>query len=130
MTNDTPRQSKSLLESLTILAATLVAVAHTRLELFFADLEEDREHFLAQLITALVSLFCFGVGVVLATILVVMLFWNEHRLLVLAILTGIFLATGGALWARVRNNMKKRPRLFAASLAELGKDREQLVSRR
>lgn len=129
MTDDTPRQSKGLLESLTILAGTLVAVAHTRLDLLFADMEEEREHFLTLLITAMVSLFCFGVGVVLATILVVMSFWNDHRLLVLGILTGIFLATGLALWARARHKMKKRPRLFAASLAELGKDREQLVTR-
>lgn len=130
MTENASRQSKGLLESLTTLAGTLVGVVHTRLDLFFVDLEEERELFLRLLITALVALFCFGVGVVLATILVVVSFWDDHRLLVLGILTSIFLASGGILWAGASNKLKKRPRMFAASLAELSKDRDQLVSRR
>jgi len=36
--------SQGLLESLTILAATLVVIAHTRLDVLSTDLEEEREH--------------------------------------------------------------------------------------
>lgn len=121
-----PRQSKGLLESLTILAASLVAVAHTRLDLFFLDIEEDREHFFSLVVITLVALFCFGIGVVLTTILLVVVFWEEHRLLVMAIMSGFFLVAGVALWICAKNKIKNRPRLFAASLAELRKDYDQL----
>ncbi|MBS1132667.1 MAG: hypothetical protein H6R16_3669, partial [Proteobacteria bacterium] len=47
MSEKTPGESKGLLESLTTLAATLVAIAHTRLDLLSSDLEEEREHLLS-----------------------------------------------------------------------------------
>jgi len=50
MTEKTPGGSKGLLESLTTLAATLVAIAHTRLDLLSADVEEERAHVLSLLV--------------------------------------------------------------------------------
>lgn len=129
MAEKTPGGSKGLLESLTTLAATLVAIAHTRLDLLSADLEEDREHFLSLLVLALAALFCLGVGVVLATILLVVAFWDSHRLLALSTLAGFFLAVGMAAWGFAMRKARTKPRLFAASLSELFKDRQQLVSR-
>ena len=128
MAEKTPGGSKGLLESLTVLAATLVAIAHTRLDLLSTDLEIDREHFLSILVLILVALFCLGVGVVLVTILLVAAFWDTYRLLVLASLTGFFLVVGIGAWALAMHKAKTRPRLFAASLAELYKDRQQLNS--
>ncbi|MDD4881736.1 MAG: phage holin family protein [Gallionellaceae bacterium] len=129
MSDQATGESKGLLASLTALAATLVAMAHTRLDLLSTDLEEEREHFIAQLALALVALFCLGVGVVLGTILLVVAFWDTQRLLVLGVLTGLFLAVGVAAWRYSLHKARTKPRLFAASLTELLKDREQLVSR-
>ena len=129
MAETTPGGGKGLLESLTTLAATLVAIAHTRLDLLSADLEEEREHLLSLLVWALAALFCLGVGVVLVTILLVAAFWDTHRLLVLGSLTGCFLVAGMATWAFAMHKVKTKPRIFAASLSELFKDRQQLVSR-
>ena len=129
MTEETPSGSKGLLESLTTLAATLVAIAHTRLNLLSTDLEEDRTHFLSLLVLALAALFCLGVGVMLATILLVVAFWDTHRLLALSTLAGLFLAAGMAAWAFAMHELKTKPRIFAASLSELLKDRQQLGSR-
>ena len=129
MTEKTPGESKGLLESLTTLAATLVAIAHTRLDLLSADLEEDREHLLSLLVLTLAALLCLVVGVVLATILLVVAFWDTHRLLVLGALAGFFLTSGVAAWMYAMHKARKKPRVFAASLSELLKDRQQLVSR-
>lgn len=118
-----------MLESLTNLAATLVAIAHTRLDLLSADLEADREHLISLLVSTLVALFCLGVGVVLATILLVAAFWDTHRLLVLGLFTGVFLTVGIAAWMFAMHKARTKPRVFAASLSELFKDRQQLVSR-
>ena len=129
MSEKTPGGGKGLLESLTAMAATLVAIAHTRLELLSADVEEDRAHVLSLLMLAMAALFFLGVGLVLAAILLVVAFWDTHRLLVLGSLAGFFLAAGMAAGAYALHKAKTRPRLFAASLSELFKDRQQLVSR-
>lgn len=120
-------EGKGLLDSLTGLAATLVALAHTRLELLSSDLEEDRAHYVRLLVLALVALFCLGVGVVLATILLVVTFWESNRLLVLAVLTGGFLLAGLLASRAVLRGARSKPRLFSSSLTELLKDRQQLT---
>jgi uncharacterized membrane protein YqjE len=127
MPETTPGASTGLLDSLKTLAATLVAVAHTRLDLLASDLEEDRAHFFSLLVLALAALFFLGVGVVLATILLVVGFWDTHRLLVLGLLTGFFLAAGIAAWVIAMRKARSKPKLFAASMSELLKDRQQLT---
>ncbi len=122
-------ERKGLLDSLTTLAATLVAIAHTRLDLLSTDLEEEREHLLSLLVLTLAALFCLGVGVVLAAILLVVAFWDTHRLLVLGALTGFFLAAGMAAWGYATHRARTKPKLFAGSLSELFKDGQHLVSR-
>lgn len=129
MSEKTPGESKGLLESLSTLAATLVAIAHTRLDLLSADVEEDRAHVLSLLVLALAALFFLGIGVVLAAILLAVVFWDTHRLLALGSLAGFFLAAGMAAGLFVLHKARTKPRLFAASLSELLKDRQQLVSR-
>ena len=129
MSDKTPGESRGLLESLSTLAATLVAIVHTRLDLLSTDVEEGRAHVLSLLVLALAALFFIGVGVVLAAILLVVAFWDSHRLLALGSLAGFFLAAGVGAGAYALHKARTKPRLFAASLSELLKDRQQLVSR-
>lgn len=129
MPDKTPGDGKGLLASLSTLAATLVAIAHTRLDLLSSDLEEEREHLLSLLVLSLSALFFLGIGVLLATLLLVVAFWDTYRLPVLAVLAGLFLAAGITAWRIALHKAKTKPRLFAASMSELLKDRQQLVSR-
>lgn len=122
------KTSGGLLQSLTVFAGTLVAIAYTRLDLLSTDLEEEREHLLSLLLLALTALFCLGVGVVLATILLVAIFWDTYRLQVLGTLVGFFLVTGMAAFGFAIHKAKSKPRLFSTSLSELLKDRQQLDS--
>jgi uncharacterized membrane protein YqjE len=129
MPDKTPGDGKGLLASLSTLAATLVAIAHTRLDLLSSDLEEEREHLLSLLVLSLSALFFLGIGVLLATLLLVVAFWDTYRLPVLAVLAGLFLAAGITAWRVALHKARTKPRLFAASMSELLKDRQQLVSR-
>jgi len=129
MSEEMPGEGRGLFDSLKGLAATLVALAHTRLDLLATDLEEEREQLVSALVMLLVALFCLGVGVVLLAILIAVMFWDSYRLLALAGLTGIFLAGGAAAFGFARHKLRTKPRLFAASLAELAKDRQQLTHR-
>ena len=126
MSEETPEESKGLFDSLKGLAASLITIVHTRIDLLSVDLEEERERLLSVLVLMLVALFCLGVGVLLLAILVAIALWDSHRLLALGGLTGIFLARGAAAFGIARHKLKTKPKLFAASLAELSKDRQQL----
>ena len=129
MPDKTPGNGEGLLASLTALAATLVAIAHTRLDLLSSDLEEEREHLLSLLVLSLSALFFLGIGVLLATLLLVVAFWDTYRLPVLAVLTVMFLAAGITAWRIALHKARTKPKLFAASMSELLKDRQQLVTR-
>jgi uncharacterized membrane protein YqjE len=118
-----------LFDSLKVLAATLLAIAHTRLELLSTEIEEERVRLSSMLVWTLVALFCAGLGVVLATLFVVFALWDIHRLLALGIPAILFLLGAALAWLVVRGKARAKPLLFAASLAELSKDRKELTSR-
>lgn len=121
--------SGGLFDSLKGFAASLVAIVHTRLDLLSTELEEERARLGSVLVMLFVALFCLGVGVVLLALLIVVAFWESHRLLALSGLTAFFLAGGAAALGIARRRLRTKPRLFAASLAELSKDRQHLAQR-
>lgn len=127
MAKESNSAGEGLFSSLKNLTATLVAIVYTRLDLLSADLEEGRERLISLLVMSFISLFCLCVGVVLLSILIVVVFWDTHRLLVLCTLTASFLASGGILCAFAIRALKAMPRVFETSLAELSKDQQQLL---
>jgi uncharacterized membrane protein YqjE len=129
MSVDASAAGKGLFGSMTNFAATLVTIAHTRLDLLSTDLEEERAHVFLLLALGLAALFFIGVGVVLTTILLVNVFWDTHRFLVLFLLAGFFLTAGLVAGGVAFYKVRTKPKLFSASLSELYKDRQQLVSR-
>nr|WP_294840484.1 phage holin family protein [uncultured Methylotenera sp.] len=114
-----------LLGSLKRLTNTCIGIVHTRLELLSTDLEEGRERLISLLAMTFVALFCLCFGMVLLAILIVVLFWDTHRLLVLSLLTGLFIVTGGIIGTLAIRALKSMPRMFEASLAELVKDHQE-----
>ena len=125
----TSTRASGLLASLRRLSATLAEILHTRVEILSTELEEEGVRVRELFIYEMVSLFFLGLGVLLATLLVVLAFWETHRLSVLAGFAVFYLAIGVGTALVVRHKLKTRPRLFSATLSELGKDRERLVSR-
>ena len=53
---------------------------------------------------------------------------EEHRALVLAVLSGLSLVAAAALGMALRAWIRAQPKPFEATLAELAKDRERLSS--
>ena len=128
MTTETQERSGGLLDSVKVLAGTLLAIGQTRLELLSNDLEEERAWLTSMLIWTLVALFCAALAVVLATLLIVVIFWDSYRLLALSVMIGIFILGAVFAWRTLCNMTRSKPRLFSASLGELSKDREQLAT--
>ena len=123
------QRPEGLIGSLRSLAATLLAIAQTRLELFSTELEEEWIRLVAILRWALAALFCAALGVVFATLFVVFALWDTHPLLALGVPAALFFIVGVLAWRVVDGKLKSKPRMFATSLAELEKDREELITR-
>ena len=121
--------SSGLMESVKRLASTLISIVSTRLELLANELQEERLHLSKMLLYSLSALFFLGVGILLLTVFIVVLFWDEHRLVVLGGLSFAFIVLAMLMAMSVRNMAKAKSKLFSASIAELAKDNEQLEPR-
>lgn len=102
-----------------------IDVLRTRVEIIATEIQEESERLRSILLFALASAFCLSVGMILLTLFIVTLFW-EQRVIVLGTLTLLYLAAGFAAAAVTRNKMRSKPKIFSATIAELRKDQERL----
>ena len=106
-------------------ATTLLEIAHARLELLGNELQVARATILRQLLLAQALLFCAGLGLVLTTIALTILFW-EQRLVVVWVATAAAWAVALFIFFTLRGNKEHSEPLFHASLEELKEDLRQL----
>lgn len=118
----------SLLSSVRSVLAGLVEIGHTRLQLAGTELEEERLRIAQLLLHATAALFFVGLGLVLFALWLVLVFWDEHRLLVLGVEAGVALAAGAVFAAVWRHKARTKPRFLGATLTELQRDRDALQS--
>jgi uncharacterized membrane protein YqjE len=118
--------SSSFFQTLKILLADLGSALHTRLDLFVTELEEERERLKQALILAVLVIFGLAFGFALINIFLVALFWERGWIAAIGVLALLYfgIAFGAAL--KLRSAILRRSGLFPATLAELGKDCEQL----
>ncbi|HYT55584.1 MAG TPA: phage holin family protein [Verrucomicrobiae bacterium] len=120
--------SPGFFHSLRGLLAILSSAFHTRLELFVAELEEERERLKQTLVLILLLFFALSFGLILLTIFIVAIFWEQGWIAAIGCLAAVYLGIGIAAFLKLRSALLQRPRLFPATLAELGKDRDHLRS--
>jgi uncharacterized membrane protein YqjE len=119
-------RAESLLDSLRNFARTSVAILQTRLEIFASELDEQRELLAKIAVLAAVAAFCLALVVILLVLFIVVLFWDTNRLLAIGALSGVFAVSGAIALRMLRSALKQRPKLLAATLSELRKDRSRL----
>ena len=117
-----------VLASLRGLAVTAVAIAQTRLQLLGNELEEQGVRGAQLLALGAVAFFCAAVGILLVTAWIVIALWDRHRLLTVAVLALIYFGGCALALLKLKAKAAARPKLFAASLAELRRDRDLLSS--
>jgi uncharacterized membrane protein YqjE len=108
------------------LGASLVDVLQTRLELLSTELEEEALQVRRLLRYGLLSLLFLSAGFLLLTGFILVLFWDEHRLLALGLCAALYLALGAAFALTARGGWRRKPRFLSATLAELRKDGRRL----
>ena len=115
--------SPGLATSLRTLGATLLEAIGTRAELAFVELREEGERHKAMLALALAAALFLALGLQLAALFVVVLFWDAHRLAALGGVTLVYLAIAAAAFAALRHRQRASPAPFEATLRELAADR-------
>jgi uncharacterized membrane protein YqjE len=119
----------ALFKSLSNLLSTFVAIAHTRLELLTTELQEEMHNIAEILMWSLVALLAAGIGLFLAALVVIFLFWDTHRLIASLAVTAFFFLLAVVAALTLRSKVRNRPKLLESTLAELAKDRKQLERR-
>jgi uncharacterized membrane protein YqjE len=117
---------ENLLSSIKGLASTGASIAQTRLELLSVDVQIARSKFISLLVMIISALFFLFFGLIMLALLIVIYSWETNRMMALGLLTGAFLSIGMILAILITQSLRKMPRLFEASIAELAKDREAL----
>jgi uncharacterized membrane protein YqjE len=119
-----------LFHSIAKLLATAIGIAHTRLELLTTELQEEVHRVAEIILYAAVALISAGVGLFLLSLLVVIVFWDTHRIAAAIGVTGTFLLIAVVAALVLRAKVRAKPAMLNATLAELKKDRASLLSRR
>ena len=111
-----------ILESVGRLGSTLVDMVHTRLELAAVEVEEESQRMLGYLLFGLLSIILFGVAFLLLAFLVIVLFWDTHRIAAVGGMAALFAVAGAIVAMKVKAGFDNKPRLLEHTIAELRKD--------
>lgn len=117
----------ALKSSLRTLGATLLGVAHTRLELLALELEDEKRRVLGVLAWGAVAIMLGGFGLFFLAGWLTVLFWDSHRLWALGGFALGFLSMGGWAWWRLRGLLGASEGWLSASLGEIEADRQALA---
>ena len=126
MSDGTPGNG-GIARALSRVAAAALNIVHTRLELAAVEFAEERERTRTRIILIGIAVLFLAFGVLAASALIVVLFWDTHRIAAVAAVTVAHFAIGGYALLRLQSDSRNAPAPFAATLAELERDHEWLV---
>lgn len=104
------------------IAATLVAMVGTRLELAAVEFQEDAQRLLGYLAWTLLAVFLASGALLFVALFVIVLFWDSYRLAAIGGIAILFGAGAGLILMKVRSGLKNQASPFSGTLAELRKD--------
>jgi uncharacterized membrane protein YqjE len=109
--------------------ATLVAIVQTRVELLTTELQEEIHRAASIMVWAFVTTFAAGIGLLLAALSAIFVFWDTHRLLVSVLVTMLFFGIAIVAGLVLRFKVASKPHMLEGTLGELANDGEQLQNR-
>jgi uncharacterized membrane protein YqjE len=112
--------------SLRALAVTLMMLVSDRVELAIIELQEERARAKQKFLLMVLATFFFAMGMVTATALVILLFWETHQILAVGGLTVVYFAIGFWSLIRLRQMLSNNPPPFTATINEFVDDLKQL----
>jgi uncharacterized membrane protein YqjE len=125
--NESPKPR--LADSLHGIIDTGLHTLQTRIELLAVELQEEKLRLTSLLFNTLLSAVLLGFSLVFVAVFLTVLWWEEHRLMTLGIASALFIGGGLLTAINAAREIKRGSRLFAASLAELARDRDAIQRR-
>jgi uncharacterized membrane protein YqjE len=120
--------ASQLLRSAVQLAGSVMAAAQTRAELLTTEVEEEIQRVARLLLLGFAALLAGILGALIAGFIVVIVFWDTHRVAAAVSVLVVFLVAAVVCGLAVRRQLKARPRLLEATRAELARDVTRLRS--
>jgi uncharacterized membrane protein YqjE len=121
--------SRGLLTRLQGMAELGLELLQTRLELIGNELQIEVLLAFDALVRGAAGLLMLIFGVFFATTFLIALVWDSYRLLALGVAAVLFIGVGTAFLMAARQRLQRVGHVFAASLAELKRDREQFIGK-
>ncbi|HET9470053.1 MAG TPA: phage holin family protein [Usitatibacter sp.] len=121
-----PVAPAGLTASLRALGATVVELMAARAELAVVELRQEGERKKEMIALAAAGALFLALGLLVATLFVIVLFWDTHRLAAVGGAAILYLALAAAAFARLRSRAAGNPPPFEATLREFAADREML----
>jgi uncharacterized membrane protein YqjE len=109
------------------LGASLLGLARSRLELASVEFVEERDRIQQQFTMLLGAAAMFAFAVLFVAVWVVVYFWDTNRLTAIAIVAAVFAGAGALLLLVRKEYADSAPTPFAATIAELDRDRVALA---
>ncbi len=106
--------------------AILVGMVRTRLSLLSVELMEEKSRIWLMLVLTLLALIFASMALLMLSMLVIVAFWEENRLLAIGGLLVFYLLAAGASLLVLRHKARIGSRLFSSTLRELSRDTDEL----
>ena len=119
-------RATGLFASVRDLLATALTIAQTRLELVSTEIEEELHRVAEILLWTFVVIFFAGITVLMFAFVIVIAWWEEHRLLAASLTAVLFLCITAVALFVVLAKARSRPKLLESTIEEIRRDRETL----
>ena len=116
--------SRGLFASLRRLVSTFVTTLHSRAELLGHEFERERIRLTRLVLLGAAALLFLVFGLLMATVFVIVLFWDSQRLVAIGFLTVVYFAIGGGIALYARQEAGRAAHPFSGTLEQLRQDRE------
>ena len=116
--------------SLQRLVAGGLALARTRLELAGVEWAEERQRLASVVALAVAGAVLATLAIAALTLFVVAYYWDTHRYAAIAAVVVVYGALAAFAFLRAAAIVRRQPTPFAATIAELEKDRASLTGQR
>lgn len=118
-----------LFDSLRALIATLVAMAHTRVELFGTEVEEELRRVVALVVGTMAVLALSIMALAFSAFAVIAAYWDTHRIAAASSVAIGFSAAAIVSYLVVRTRTRRHSRFLSSTLGELERDLQRLDRR-
>ena len=106
--------------------AILVGMVRTRLGILAVELMEEKSRIWLMLVLTALALIFASMALLMLSMLVIVAFWDENRLVAIGGLLAFYLLAAGASLLVLRHKAKIGSPLFSSTLRELSRDTDEL----